>query len=845
MSALLRRTSRRYLLRHPGQAALATLGIALGVAVTVAVALATTSARRAFELSTDAVVGRATHQVLGGPGGLAEQVYTALRVDVGVEAAAPVLEGYARVRGQTFRLWGVDPFGEQPFRPYVGPAARGLDLSGLLTRPGAVLPSAEAARSLDLAPGDSVEAVIAGSVRSLTIAGVLDPVDALSEGALSDVLVADIATAQELTGAIGTLTRIDLRMPDGEEGVALVARVRAALPPGARLMEAGARAGSVAGLTHAFEVNLTALALLALVFGMFLIYNTITFSVVQRRELIGLLRALGVTRGEVLRQVLGEALAIGAVATVLGLALGILLGGGLVRLVARTINDLYFTVTVTGVTVTPAVMLRGALLGIGATLLAALPPALEAVRATPRASQTRSLVESRFRTGARLAALAGAGIGAAGIAVLLVPTRDLIVSFVGLFLLIVAGALLAPAATVALMTALRRPAGFAFGFLGRVATRGVAATLSRTGPAIAALSVAVAVGIAVGLMIGSFRGTVARWLDASLQADIYVSTPGMSASGTDARLPSALIERLRGFPGVAGVSTYRDARIALDAGELRLVAIDMYPAHRRAFTFAAGGGDEVWRTFAGGGLLVSESFAYRRGLKVGDTLELSTDRGPRGFTVAGVFFDYATEHGVAFVDRAVYRRWWDDDAITSAGVFVEPGEDRDGLIDRLRAIDTGDAVVLFRSNRELRDASLRVFDRTFAITAVLRALALAVAFVGVLSALLALQLERTRELGVMRAIGVTPRQLGALIVAQTGLIGGAAAALAVPLGLGLGWTMIHVINRRSFGWTIDMRVDAGTLLESVAFAVVAALLAGILPAYRMARTPPAAAVRAE
>jgi putative ABC transport system permease protein len=845
VTVLLRRASARYLLRHRWQTALAALGIALGVAVSVGVAIATGSARSAFALSAEAVAGRATHGITAGPAGLPEAFYTRLRVTLGVAAAAPIVEGYARTAGRTFRLLGVDPFAEEPFRAYVGAAADGFDLGAVLTVPGAVLLSRAAADALGVTGGDTMTALSAGVHRSLRIAGVLEPADALSARALADVLIADIATAQELTSRLGVLDRIDLRLPDALAGDTLRARIAAALPAGARIEAAGARAASLGRLSAAFEVNLAALGLLALVFGMFLIYNSMTFSVVQRREWFGLLRAQGVTRAEVLWLVLWEALALGVVATAAGLLLGTLLGHALVGLVARTINDLYFTVTVTGATVDGAVLARGAALGIGATLVAAFAPAREAVRSTPRAAQTRSALEERYRARTVPAAVAGVALLAGAAALLLAPTRSLAVSFTAVFTILIAGALLAPLATAALMAAAQPLAGRAFGGLGRMATRGVARTLSRTGPAIAALAVAVAVGIAIGVMVGSFRATVERWLDVTLQADVYVSTPGLSSSGDDARLAPALVERLRMQPGVAGVSTYRNVGIPQADGELRLVAADLFAAHRAAFTFLAGEPDAAWAGFERGALLVSEAYAYRRGLAAGDTVMLPTAHGDRAFRVAGVFADYASEHGVAFIDRDAYTSLFDDDAISSAGVFAADGVDADALLERLRTLDAADAVLILRSNRGLRAASLAIFDRTFAVTAVLRLLALAVAFVGVLSALMALQLERTRELGVLRASGLTPRQLWALVASQTGLMGLAAAAMAVPLGLGLAWLLVHVVNRRSFGWTIALSPQPGILLESAGLAVLAALLAGAYPAWRMARTPPAAALREE
>lgn len=839
---LLRRASLRHILRHPLQAALAVLGVALGVAVVVGVDLARESARRGFLLSTEAVTGRATHQIVGGPGGVADSIFRLLRIDLGVRAAAPVVEGWVgTVTGdRTLRALGVDPFAEAPFRPYVAGATTGLDVGALLTRPGAVLLARTTAAELGVAPGDTFAVDVSGATKHVHVIGTLDPADDLSRRAVADLLLMDIATAQELLGRVGSLDRIDLRIDDDST----MAAVEAALPDGLRVLETAARTAATVGMTRAFEVNLTALGLVALVFGMFLIYNAMTFSVVQRRPLIGLLRAQGVTQGEVFVLILAEAAALGVVATAIGIGLGVLLGSGLVHLVTRTINDLYYTTTVTGVRVGVGVLLKGVLLGLGATTLATIPPAREATRTTPRAALLRSDVEAGARRGVRLAALLSGPLAVTGALLLALSERSLIASFAALFVLILAGALAAPAGTVALMRVVQPAAGRAFGALGRMATRGVAATLSRTGPAVSALSVAIAVGIAMGILIGSFRGAVASWLGQALVADVYVSTPATTNNRVESALDPALIRAIRSTAGVAGVSTYRNVEIAVEDGDLRLVAADLYHAHRDAFQLLEGEGDDVWPAFERGALLISEPLAWRRDIGVGDSVVIPTDAGEVAFPVAGVYRDYASEHGIAFLDRDTYDQHFDDDAIASVAVFAEAGTDPDALIERLRSIDSGGRVV-YQSNRALREGSLRVFDRTFAITVVLRGLALAVAFVGVLGALMALQLERRRELGVLRALGLTPRQLGGLITSQTGLLGLAAGLLAVPIGLVLAWTMIHVVNRRSFGWTLDMQIDPGVLAQSVGLAVLAALLAGVWPAWRMARVRVGEAVRGE
>ncbi len=842
--SLLRRASSRWLVRHPGQLVLTVAGVAMGVAVVVAIDLAIQSAREAFRLSTEAVAGRATHRVEGGPGGLAPAVFTHLRVDLALRRSAPVVEGYAstpRLPGVALRLLGVDPFSERPFRPWVATGEGGPAMSVLLTQPDAVVLSRGMAERASLEVGDTFPLVVQGRSHRAVLAGLLTPTDRLGRQGLSDVVLADVATAQNLVGLGDRLSAIDLILDSVP-----ASRVEAELPPGVVLRPVGTRTDALEGMLKAFDLNLTALSLLALVFGMFLIYNAMTFSVVQRRGLLGALRAIGVTRGEILAMVGSEAVLTGAMGVILGLLGGVILGRGLVRLVTRTVNDLYFVVSVEGLSVPPGVLLKGAAMGLGATLLAALPAVWEAVGSPPRATLTRSVVEERVRRLVPMAAALGSGTGAVGGLLLILPSRSVVLSFAGLFGILLGIALLTPLATVLLVRVVTPLLGRTVGILGTMAARGVAAALSRTAPAMAALVVAVAVTVGLGVMISSFRSTVARWLDHTLQADVYVSPPSPVASRADGSLDPGVVERLTSAPFLAGVSTYRGVEMETEYGVTRVVALDLDPRGERAFRFLEGRPGEAFTAFrSGGGLLVSEPFAYRQRLQVGDSVRLPTRAGERAFPVAGVFSDYGSDQGVVMMARATWSRHFDDPGVTSLGLFLAAGVDSEAAVDSLRALVGPDQAVVIRSNQALRQGSLQVFDRTFAITAVLRALAFAVAFIGVLSALMALQLERGRELGVLRANGLTPGQVWALVTTQTGVLGLVAGVLAVPAGLVLAAVMIFVVNRRSFGWTLTMTVGPDVLLQAVGLAVAGALLAGLYPAWRMARTSPALALRSE
>lgn len=841
--------------RHRLQSALLVLGVALGVAVVVAIDLANGSALAAFQLSTEAVTGRATHRIVGGRRGLDEDLYRRLRVELGVRTSAPVVEGKVRVKalgGETLTLLGVDPFAEPPFRGFLGSAGQGAAsdvLAPFLARPDAVLVARDLAARAGVGVGDPLTLTLGPRTVTATVAGLLAPADDLGRRALDGLILADVGTAQAMLDRVGRLDRIDLLAPEGDAArAAFLDPIRRILPPGAEIVPASASQATVASMTEAFRLNLTALSLLALLVGMFLIFNTMRFSVVQRRSTLAVLRALGVTRREVFALVLAEAAVLGAIGAALGLALGVVLGRGAVALVTQTINDLYFSVTVRDVPLPVATLARGAFLGVAAAVAAALLPAVEATSVPPVTALRRSDVEARSRAGAPRALAAAIACAALGAAVLALPGDRVDLGFAGMAAIVLAYALATPAATLALMAAVAPVTGRLFGPVGRMAPRDIGRALSRTAVAIAALMVAVCVSIGVSLMVGSFRVTVERWLADTLGADIFVSPPSDSATSVSGTLDPALAADLAALDGVAGVSTAHQAEVVSpELGRLALTALASDIAgDRRPYLAAIGPPAAVWRAMLDGAVVVSEPFARRHAVGVGDRLQLDAERGgTRAYAIAGVFYDYGSERGVVYMADPVYRAGWDDDRISSIALTLRPGRDADAFASDLRRRLAGRVDVNIQSNRGLRAAVMGVFDRAFAITAALQVLAIAVAFMGVLAALLALQLERGREFGTLRATGMTEGQVGALSLLETTLMGGVAGLLSWPAGLTLALLLIYVINRRSFGWTIQTAFEPATFAQALGLAVGAAVLAGIYPALRLRRLPIARVLREE
>jgi putative ABC transport system permease protein len=868
---------RRYLTRHVWQSVLMLIGITLGVAVVVAVDLANASASRAFDLSTESVVGRSTHQITGGPSGLDEKVYTRLRRSGIVDAAAPVVEAYvtsAQLGNIPLQLLGVDPFAEAPFRSYLGNVASGDSatsgpavgsLTAFLTQPDAVLISIDLAQRYGLQacekPSDTLAQTTStcaltlqldGHQQPAYIAGLIKPGDALSQRALNGLILADIATAQEITGRLGKLDRIDLILPgDTREQQATIQKIQALLPAGAVLQPVAARSGAIEQMTAAFRVNLTALSLLALVVGMFLIYNTMTFSVVQRRSLFGTLRCLGVTRQEVFGLVLGEALIIGLLGSALGIVAGVIMGQTAVRMVTQTINDLFFVVTVRGVQIAPTSLLKGGVLGVLATLFSAAPPAWEAASVPPRAALSRSGLEHKARRAVFLAGGMGIALCLVGALILLIPTRSLVVSFGGTFAIIVGCAMLAPMATGWLMRLATPLLGGVWGTLGRMAPRDVINSLSRTAVAVAALMVAVSVTIGVSLMVSSFRHTVQTWLGETLQGDVYISAPSLSANASSAEIDSQVVQTVRNWPGVRRADVLRSATVDSPKGPIHVAATDNPSImNERLFISTIGPAASLEQRFLNGGVLVSEPFANRMGIPThlpaqGANVELQTNQGLQSFPVLGVYYDYSSTQGTVLMNLGTYRRLWNDLAITAISLRLKPGFSADAVTNQLQAALTGGQNLLVRPNQALRHDVLVVFDRTFAITGALQLLATIVAFIGVLSALLSLELERQRELGILRAVGLTVRQLWNLVLLETGLMGWVAGLLSMPTGYVLALILVYIINRRSFGWTLQMQVGWVPFAQAMLVALSAALIAGLYPARRMSHMITSEALRSE
>ena len=870
-NAPLWRLAWRRLRRRPFQYVLFIVGIAIGVAMMVSIDLANGSAQRAFSLSTDAIAGRTTHRIEAiSPVGLDESLYRELRTELGYTRSAPIVEGYVVAEDldrQPMRLVGVDFFAEAPFRSYLSSdgssgsgenASGGLEsLTAFLTEPNTVILAKDTAAEYGVQVGDRLQLTLAGQPVSSRVVGILQPANSLTRDALSNVLFTDIASAQEVLGMQGHLSHIDL-IADSE---ADLAPIQATLPEGTKLETAQAQKNAVQQMTAAFELNLTALSLLALVVGMFLIYNTVTFSVIQRRALFGTLRCLGVTQGQLFQLILGESLVLSIVGSVLGLGLGVVLGRSIVGLITQSINDFYFVVYVRDISLSSFTLVKGMAIGIFSALLASLIPAIEAMRTSPNNSLKRSTLEGKVQQILPWLVLAWGLFTIGGAGLLSLQNGGLVIAFTGLFAILLAAALLTPPLTSVLMKGLAPLLNSVMGMLGKMAPRDVNRSLSRTSIAIASLMVAVSVIVGVSVMVGSFRTTVVQWLDQTLQADIYVTPPSTTANRVLGSVDPSVVQEAYQWPEIDHIVTYNDTDVEAiafnrDSSEpeieinrsAKLISADGDVSDgQRPYAWIRDDVSDPWPQLdAGEGVIISEALMLRAGVfDPPETVTLESPQGAMTFPVVAVFYDYSSDRGTILLDDDIYLDVWQDPSIASLGLFVKAGVDVDEVVSHLRQLFKGRQDLVAQSNKNLRQGSLEIFDRTFAITGALRLLAVVVAFIGVLSALMSLQLERTRELGILRANGMTPAQMWKLTLLETGIMGSLAGFFAMPLGYVLAWILIYVINVRSFGWTLQMQIQPSYFWQAWVVAVVAALLAGVYPAWRLGSMVVASAIREE
>jgi putative ABC transport system permease protein len=607
------------------------------------------------------------------------------------------------------------------------------------------------------------------------------------------------------------------------------------------------RNAQVGRMLRAFQANLAALSYIALLVGAYLIYNTLSVSVVQRRTEIGTLRALGVSQTMVFGAITAEALLIGGIGSLIGLGGGLLLARGAVGAVAQTVNSLYVSTGPATVHYDPWTMILSAGVGLVLSVAAAAVPAWEASRTSPAAAMRRGSwgMKQRGRIGG--VTLVGCLLlGLAYVAALQPPIDDMpVFGFLAAMLIVVGTSFLVPLLLVVMSKAGRR-LGMSLGFSARMATVNLGASVGRHAVAVASLMVGLAMILSVAIMIGSFRTTVLTWVNQTLRADLYVR-PAVLADG--ALLSPETLARIAALPGVAAAGPWREVPITYQGRPTLIGAGDLRFTERVApLRFVDGSqrfADVSPRLIGHDRVIVSETFAAHFGVKRGDVLAVPTPAGPVPMPIEAVYYDYANEQGIIVMDRATLVRHFHDERLTSISIAVTAPSAAGGLEQTIAEEPRLAGNVVVTSSGELRREAMRIFDETFAITYALQVIAMTVALLGVVATLVTLVLERQGEIAVLRALGMTRGQVAGMVVAESAGMGVAGSIAGTGAGFALALLLIHVINKQSFGWSITWQSPWRHVATSVALVMVTALLAGLYPGWRATRTTVSDALRAE
>ncbi len=827
--------------REPGRTALTIFAVALGVAVVVAIHLAGNAATGSFQSSLETLTGDADLEITA-VGGLDDKLLARLQsLPYPIRFSARI-EGFASLEPNqvSVPVFAFDLIGDRSIQSMTPP--KSFDL-GSLTRGDIIWVGPGIAAET----GQPVQLTINDETRTYTVGGVFET-RGEQTGSRPNIIVMDIAAAQKAFSKEGRLDRIEVFFPK-QTNRDWEALISAALPDGVTMKPQGSRTDENRKMMRAFRWNIRVLSYISLVVGAFLIYNTIAISVVRRRSEIGVMRALGAGRSAVTAAFLAEAAFLGAVGTALGLLLGRIMANGTVEMLAATVRSLYVSSTPGEIVFTPDVVLVATTAGMGVSLLAALAPAGEAAGVPPSEAMARGRRETaaRLKTGKRLtyAGLLAAGSWAAA---QVGPVGEMpLFGYVSALLIIAAAACATPAIVDHLARLLSPVLRKAFGAQGILAPRSLTASLARTSVLVAALSTAVAMLVSVAIMVGSYRDTVIVWLDDRLQADFYIQPASQRQARQYPTMDPAIADRIEALPQVAAVDRFRGYPIRykgrpsiLGAGQSEVLSrfgslgfLDGSPAQQ--VLAKLGSGDRV---------IVTETFANRHRLAVGDTLSLPLGGNLIALEIVGVYYDYSSEGGAAIVDRKTMLKYLPDPSPSNLAIYLADGADPENARAAIEKTTTGHSVNM-ADHRTLRERALVVFDRTFTITYALEVIAILVAILGMAGALVALVIDRRRELGVLRFLGASAGQIRRLILFESGLIGLFSNMIGLLLGTLLSLILIFVVNKQSFGWTIQFHWPVALLLGALTLVYVASVVAGIYPARVAVRLNPIEVVHEE
>ncbi len=849
---LLRHISLKHVKHQKAQSLIAMFGICLGVATMVSVDIVNTSVLRSFEDSINHVTGRAALQITGAESGFPEALLEQVQNVPGVEYAVPVIETNANLFGGSERsmmILGVDVLQDHQIRDYsiTDETADIPDPLLFLARPDSILLTKSMADREGIKIDQEIRIQTVQGIKTFNVRGLLNP-EGPARVAGGDIAIMDVYAAQLVFGKEGKIDRIDVSFLRGENLDAMKERIRKALPQGYDLDTPAARTRQVEILLQRYRSVMGLISFMAVFVGMYLIYNAVAISVVQRRKEIGILRALGTTRGEIIRLFLGETLVVSAIGSLMGLGLGHVFANMTIGIVAQSVTECYVKTSVTELSFSWPALIRNAGIGVLASLAAAAFPAVSSSRITP-ISAIRALPYSEdgflFSRKIKAAAILFIFLSLVLLAAYKIadpssPIRRPATTFGSMLFLILGISLFTPAFLKWFIDLSHRFLSSCPGAAGRLAGMNLQKNVSRNAVAVAAIFYGIAMFISSVNVIVSTKDSIFEWLDSMVRADILVSSGHLLATGGSPTIamPGEMIKEFEEIPGVLSAESYRKGHVNYGGRRVLLEAFDV--AMRMEYCpgmIVQGTRDDMVRLLPRQDYVaVNEGFAVQQGVKRGDTIILPTPDGPAPFGVAAVVVNYASDSGTIWIDSHTYQRHWRDTLVDMFELRVKPNEDiaavSRAVVDRLGK----ERKVFTLAAGEFKDEVKKILERTFVHSNAVTFITLIIAGFGIVVTLLASVMERTREIAVLRSIGMKRSQVSGIVIIESALIGVAGGLLGAAAGILMGWLQLEGFIRMDLGASMVYRVHYPSLAWALLLAAGLSALAGLYPARRAAKT---------
>ncbi|MET0287539.1 MAG: FtsX-like permease family protein [Polyangiales bacterium] len=833
MRHLIRYIALRHLTASPGRTLLTLLGITLGVALVFAIELVNGSVLASFRQSVDQMAGK-TALIVGDGTGVDEELLDVIKGVEGVEVAAPVIQESMRDTrtGAQLAVLAVDSLTDRAVRDYEGPRVQIGDELAFLNDPRGLLVSTSYAKKHGLREGATMALETLHGPATFTVRGMLAPTGPLKVFG-GDVVMMDVFAAQIAFERGRRFDRVDIVPSEGSDVEVLAERIRGAISQRATVNRPQQRAADAEQIVAGFRLGLSIASLVAMMVGGFIVYNALAIAVAQRRREIGILRALGATRGQIVALFVGEGVLLGAVGSCLGVMLGLLLGRSTLQLVAASISEMYVAVQSDELFLTPRQFVIGAAVGVGTSFAAALLPARRASAVEPASAMRKTVVTADGGlTTARRAGLASLGFAllAAVVAYVAHQRSDFVLGagvsvFLAFSVAFITPLLARWISALARRLARGQPPAVRLGVLS------FERNSVRNAIAIAALAMALGNVVNIGCFLESIKVNTQHWFDRTLKSDIVVFAGEKVGAKIEHPLPGSMLGELAALPGVEFVNPLRMARQSLQGKPYYLFAYNLpeYSRHDEVPVVEGELASALVEIEAGRGLAASEQFSKEFNVHLGDQVTLQTPQGPRAFRIALVYVDYSAELGILTTTREVYLSIWKDTLVDWYGLYLRPGTAMEPLRARISRELGKRHQLMVLGNADYKAEVLATFDRSFTLMRAMELVALIVALLGIVNTLVVSVIDRTVELGILKAIGAVRQQVRSMFVVEAFLIGLAAAVLGLVAGVGFSLYTVKELLRFQMGWQIEWQLSLRTVLETVAAAQLVALLGAWFP----------------